>query len=81
MFPLTVAELELLFTSNTSKLTYKNIYCGLCNGESFDDLKGWAWNFDCIDNIPSELPSSLSTVVPLVNLTNVGEDSLLSKAL
>ena len=48
-----VTEQELLVTSNRSSLTYKNLYCGLCNGEQFDTLMSWSWNFDCIGNFPS----------------------------
>lgn len=30
-----------------SGLTYKNIYCGICNKENITDLVSWVWNFDC----------------------------------
>ncbi|XP_067943975.1 uncharacterized protein [Watersipora subatra] len=42
-----VAELDLLVTSNVTFLTYKNIYCGLCNGERFEQLMPWSISYDC----------------------------------
>lgn len=38
---------ELKVTSGVSGLTYKNIYCGICNKENITDLVSWVWNFDC----------------------------------
>lgn len=41
--------MELKATSKVSGLTYKNVYCGMCNGEKLEDLDVWLWNFDCTD--------------------------------
>ena len=59
----TDAELEPLVTSNTSGLTYKNLYCGLCNNESTDSLDAWSWNFDCFPNVNAVLNISGSSLI------------------
>lgn len=40
-------SLEVKVTSASTGLTYKNLYCGMCNSEKLADLKSWVWNFDC----------------------------------
>lgn len=34
-------------TSKVTGLTYKNMYCGICNKENINDLISWVWNLDC----------------------------------
>lgn len=50
---MTEGALEPLVTSNLTGLTYKNLYCGLCNYESSEKLEAWSWNFDCKLHFPT----------------------------
>jgi len=49
--PILASRQMLKVTSRHTKLTYRNIYCGMCNGETLDDLVSWTWNFDCSEAV------------------------------
>ena len=50
--------LQWPFYSNQTNITYNNIYCGLCNGESKNYLQPWNAAFRCNENINKQIKNT-----------------------
>lgn len=56
-------------TSLTNGLTYRNIYCAMCNNVTMSDVITWPVDLHCQDGFPQNLTSNLNGIMKTSNCT------------